>query len=56
MGGCAHSESGVKGWARTLRAQGVGRDLGCDVQVLPLVVVSVKGVGVVISALGCVCG
>ena len=40
------------GWARTLRAQGVGLDSGCDVQVMPLVVVCVKDVGVVSSALG----
>ena len=52
MGGCGHSESGVKGWARTLRAQGVGWDLGCELQVVALVVWSVKDVGVVSSALG----
>ena len=51
MGGCAYSDSGVKGWTRTLRAQGVGWDLGCELQVMPLVVLSVKGVGVVSSAL-----
>ena len=39
------------GWARTLRAQGVGWDLGCELQVMPLVGLSVKGVGVVSSAL-----
>ena len=41
--------------ARTLRAQGVGWDLGCELHVMPLGVLSVKGVGVVSSALG-VCG